>query len=70
MKRLLTALIFCVALASGAFAQRTGLDWMTDNSDAQRSAWIRSDGKIRKDTVKAPDFQFCGRSRSKTRQED
>ncbi len=58
MKRLATALIFCAALASSGFAQRTGLDWMTDNSDAQRSAWIRTDGKIRKDTVKSPEFQF------------
>lgn len=58
MKRLTAALIVCLALAGAAFAQRTGLDWMTDNSDAQRSAWIRTDSKIRKDTVKAPDFQF------------
>ncbi|MGE0130506.1 MAG: hypothetical protein AB7U82_20710 [Blastocatellales bacterium] len=58
MKRLIAALIFCFVLSGTASAQRTGLDWMTDGSDAQRSAWIRTDGKIRKDTVKAPDFQF------------
>ncbi len=58
MKRLIAAFIFCFALTGAAFAQRTGLDWMTDNSDAQRSAWIRTDSKIRTDTVKAPDFQF------------
>ncbi|MGE0886726.1 MAG: hypothetical protein AB7P14_24565 [Blastocatellales bacterium] len=58
MKRLIAALIFCFAFSGATYAQRTGLDWMTDNSDAQRSAWIRTDGKIRKDTVKSPDFQI------------
>ena len=31
---------------------------MTDNADAQRSSWIRSDGKIKKETMEKPGFQF------------
>jgi hypothetical protein len=66
MKRLITAFTFCLALTSSAFAQRTGLDWMTDNADAQRSAWIRTDGKIRKDTLNQPGgFQFLWKMKVK-----
>ncbi|MBI1764526.1 MAG: hypothetical protein HYR56_24135, partial [Acidobacteria bacterium] len=39
-------------------ANAQGRDWMTDNGDAQRSAWVRSDAKISKDTLSKPGFQF------------
>jgi outer membrane protein assembly factor BamB len=37
---------FVLILAGAGGAQTPGLDWLTDSSDAQRSAWIRSDQKI------------------------
>ncbi|HEX9003408.1 MAG TPA: hypothetical protein VGB07_26100 [Blastocatellia bacterium] len=65
MKRFVAACVFCFVLTGSAFAQRTGLDWMTDNADAQRSSWIRSDGKIRKDTVNKENFQFLWKMKVK-----
>lgn len=38
-----------------AHAQR-GVDWMTDGYDAQRSSWVRSDGKISPETMRKPGF--------------
>lgn len=58
MKRFLTAFTICFVCSLTAFAQRAGLDWMTDNADAQRSAWIRNDQKINKDSLAKPGFQF------------
>jgi hypothetical protein len=65
MRRLASALIVCfvylVAWAGDAKAQR-GVDWMTDNGDAQRSAWVRADAKISKESLqdpqRKPGFQF------------
>jgi outer membrane protein assembly factor BamB len=65
MKKFGAAFLFCTALSSAIFAQRTGLDWMTDNADAQRSSWIRTDGKIRKDTVTKENFQFLWKMKVK-----
>ncbi len=47
----------CV-LAMAQLARSQGRDWMADNGDAQRSAWVRSDAKINKDTLSQPGFQF------------
>ncbi len=62
MKRLATTFLFCffcvVAWNGTAMAQRGGADWMTDNGDAQRSSWVRSDAKISKDAMQKPGFQF------------
>ncbi|MBI3210924.1 MAG: hypothetical protein HYZ37_18730 [Candidatus Solibacter usitatus] len=44
--------------ASVAFAQRGGGDWMTSAYDAQRSSWVRSDGKISKETMSKPGFEL------------
>ncbi len=55
MKRLAITIITCLVFATTALAQR---DWMTDNADAQRSSWIRSDNKINKDSLAKPGFQF------------
>lgn len=41
---------------SGAWAQRGGNDWMTAAFDAQRSSWVRNDGKIGVETFAKPGF--------------
>src|SRR5262249_38204287 len=57
MRRLASALIVSfaclVAWAGDAKAQR-GVDWMTSNGDAQRSAWVRADAKISKESLQDP----------------
>jgi outer membrane protein assembly factor BamB len=57
MRRLAGAIIICfvclVAWAGDAKAQR-GVDWMTSNGDAQRSAWVRTDAKISKESLQDP----------------
>ena len=65
MRRLAGALIVCIAFLVAwtceAKAQR-GMDWMTSNGDAQRSAWVRADAKISKESMqdpkRKPGFQF------------
>jgi outer membrane protein assembly factor BamB len=42
---------------SVARAQR-GVDWMTDGYDAQRSSWVRSDGKISLASMRKPGFSL------------
>lgn len=39
-------------------AQRGGGDWMTTGYDAQRSSWLRGDGKITPETMKKPGFKL------------
>jgi len=63
MKRHLAAIIVCAGCAFTANAQSR--DWVTDNGDAQRSAWIRSDAKINKDTMSKPGFQFLWKMKLK-----
>lgn len=48
--------VFCLALlAVAARAQRGGNnDWVTDNADAQRTATVKADAKINKDSVAKP----------------
>src|SRR5215510_12494448 len=57
MRRLAGALIVCVAClvawTGDAKAQR-GVDWMTSDGDAQRSAWVRADAKISKESLQDP----------------
>src|SRR6266542_4280851 len=57
MRRLAGALIVCIATlvawTGDAKAQR-GVDWMTSNGDAQRSAWVRADAKISKESLQDP----------------
>ncbi len=63
MRRL--ALVVTV-LFGGAFAWtanthaqgRVGSEWMTNNGDAQRSSWIRTDPKISIESMQKPGFQF------------
>ncbi len=63
MRKFTFAVIICFACAlagtGDAKAQgRGGVDWMTSNGDAQRSAWVRTDAKISKETMRKPGFQF------------
>lgn len=49
----------CAVLAAGLLnAQRGGGDWMTIGNDAQRSNWIRGDGKITPETMRKPGFEL------------
>ncbi|MFN7920854.1 MAG: hypothetical protein U0Q16_12200 [Bryobacteraceae bacterium] len=49
---------FLLAGAIHVWAQRGGGDWMTLGYDAQRSNWVRGDGKISLDTMSKAGFQF------------
>lgn len=62
MKRIAITITACFVLVATAHAQR---DWMNDGADAQRSGWIRSDGKISKDTMSKPGFQFLWKTKVK-----
>src|SRR6185295_10855062 len=44
--------------ASVASAQRGTGDWMTGGNDAQRSFWVRTDGKISKESFQKPGFEL------------
>ena len=64
MKRLIATFLICFALT--VVAQAQGRDWQTDSADAQRSAWIRSDAKINKDSMAKPgNFQFLWKMKLK-----
>lgn len=62
MKRFVATLVTCCIFTLSVHAQR---DWMTDNADAQRSSWMRSDGKINKDSMSKPGFQFLWKMKVK-----
>jgi outer membrane protein assembly factor BamB len=62
MKRLTITILTCFVLTTTGLAQR---DWMTDNADAQRSSWIRTDGKINKNSMAKPGFQFLWKMKVK-----
>lgn len=49
----------CILGTTGLLhAQRGSTDWMTAGYDAQRSSWVRGDGKISPETMAKPGFQF------------
>lgn len=54
------ALVGCalVSFAVPLLAQRGGGDWMVVGNDAQRSNWLRFDGKISLDSMTRPGFSF------------
>ena len=60
MKKIFSTIICLFACATIAQAQRGGgNDWLTENADAQRTANIKSDAKINKDSVTKPEsFKF------------
>ena len=60
MRRFARALapVVCILLVvSEALAQRGGADWITAGNDAQRSNWVRSDGKISVASMSKPGFE-------------
>ena len=60
LKKNITTTICLFACVTFAQAQRGGgNDWLTENADAQRTATIKSDAKINKDSVTKPEnFKF------------
>jgi outer membrane protein assembly factor BamB len=61
MRRLTFLVILCIGMAfirmANANAQGRS-EWVTNNGDAQRSSWIRSDPKISRERLQKPGFQF------------
>jgi outer membrane protein assembly factor BamB len=55
MRKILVAVAVCAGLAHG---QRGTGDWMTSAFDAQRSNWVRSDGKISVQSMSKPGFEL------------
>jgi outer membrane protein assembly factor BamB len=61
MRRLNILVILCLVMAfiRMVSANAQGLsEWVTNNGDAQRSSWIRSDPKISRESLEKPGFQF------------
>ena len=55
MKRIITTIFCLLACATIAQAQRgANNDWVTENGDAQRTATVKADAKINKDSVAKP----------------
>src|SRR5262249_35969323 len=57
MRRLAGAIIVCIVCLvvwTGKAKAQRAVDWMTSNGDAQRSAWVRSDAKISKESLQDP----------------
>jgi outer membrane protein assembly factor BamB len=57
LTRTLAPILCCLLVESQAIAQRGGGDWMTVGNDAQRSNWVRSDGKISVASMSKPGFE-------------
>jgi hypothetical protein len=62
VKKFIGMIGLTMALSGAASAQRAGFDWLSESADAQRSAWIRTDAKISKESMEKRDpatgFQF------------
>jgi outer membrane protein assembly factor BamB len=58
-------IVCCLICTCTAQAQRGGGDWMTENGDAQRTAWVKADAKINKDSLVKPGFQFLWKMKLK-----
>jgi outer membrane protein assembly factor BamB len=62
-------IVLCIgwslSMTGSSMAQRGATDWMTSNGDAQRSAWVRSDAKISKETMEKPGFKFLWKMKLK-----
>ena len=60
------AVILCGVLLSVVWVQaqgRGGGEWTTVGSDAQRTAWVRTDARLTKDAVTKGEFQFLWKHR-------
>jgi hypothetical protein len=58
------SLVFALAAATDARAQGRGSgNWTTTSSDAQRTAWVKSDPRISKDSFQKPGFQLLWKNK-------
>ena len=48
----------CALAGAGIITAQFAGDWTTTGFDAQRSFWVRSDGKISLDTMRKPGFEL------------
>src|SRR5690349_14525319 len=54
----LPATAICAVLGVQAARAQRGGDWMTGGYDPQRSSWVRSDGKISRQSLQKPGFDL------------
>ncbi len=59
MRSTATAAVLALMGTHLAYAQRGTGDWMTSGFDAQRSSWVRSDGKISPESMRKPGFELA-----------
>jgi len=58
------AIVLALAGASAAYAQgRGGSNWTTTSSDAQRTAWVKTDPRISKESFQKPGFQLLWKNK-------
>jgi len=58
------AIVLALAGASAAHAQgRGGSNWTTTSSDAQRTAWVKTDPRISKESFQKPGFQLLWKNK-------
>ncbi len=58
------AIVLTLAGASAAHAQgRGGSNWTTTSSDAQRTAWVKTDPRISKESFQKPGFQLLWKNK-------
>ena len=56
--------VVLAAVATCAEAQgRGGANWTTTNSDAQRTAWVKTDPRISRETLQKPGFQLLWKAK-------
>ena len=58
--------VFCAIVGIGvSYGQRGAGDWMTSANDAQRSSWVRMDGKISAESMQKPGFTLLWKVKPK-----
>ncbi len=58
--------VFCAIVGAGvSYGQRGAGDWMTSANDAQRSSWVRMDGKISAESMQKPGFALLWKVKPK-----
>lgn len=58
-----TPAVMIVLFAATGLAQRGTSEWVTAGFDAQRSSWVRTDGKISPETMQKPGFTLYWKKR-------
>jgi hypothetical protein len=59
----LTVAAIAIAAASLQAQFRSSTEWTTSRFDAQRTAWVRTDGRLTKDAVEKGTFQFLWKAK-------